>query len=72
MTIHEPKDSLVTRRVFQMDDKAQGPACRFMIMVGQFKRKGMRNIYLTRSYDQDLDPVCIRDRLVLILIELYM
>ena len=23
MTIHEPEDSLVTRRMFQMDDKAQ-------------------------------------------------
>ena len=41
-------------------------------MVGRFKRKGMRNIYLTRSYDQDLYPVCIKDRLVLILIGLYM
>ena len=49
MTIHEPEDSLVTRRVFQMDDRAQGPAGRFMLMVGWFKRKGMRNIYLTRS-----------------------
>ena len=49
MTIHEPEDSLVTRRVFQMDDKAQGPAGQFMLMVGRFKRKGMRNIYLTRS-----------------------
>ena len=46
MTIHEPEDSLVTRRVFQMDDKAQGPAGRFMLMVGRFKRKGMRNIIL--------------------------
>ena len=46
MTIHEPEDSFVTRRVFQMDDKAQGPAGRFMLMVGRFKRKGMRNIIL--------------------------
>ena len=44
MTIHEPEDSLMNRRVFQMDDKAQGPAGRFMLMVGRFKRKGMRNI----------------------------
>ena len=72
MTIHEPEDSLVTRRVFQMHDKAQGPVGRFRLMVGQFKRKGMRNICLTRSYDQDLYPICIRDRLVLILIGLYM
>ena len=50
--------------------KAQKAGSR--LMVGRFKRKGMRNIYLTRSYDQDLYPVCIRDRLVLILVGLYM
>ena len=49
MKIHEPEDSLMTWRVFQMDDKAQGPAGRFMLVVGWFKRKDMRNIYLTRS-----------------------
>ena len=49
MTIHEPEDSLVNRHVFQMDDKAQGPAGQFMLVVDRFKRKGMRNIYLTRS-----------------------
>ena len=49
MTIHESEDSLVTWRVFRTDDKAQGPEGRFMLMVGWFKRKGMRNIFLTRS-----------------------
>ena len=49
MTIHEPEDSLVTRRVFQMDDKAQGLAGRFRLMVGRFKRKGVRNIYLYKE-----------------------
>ena len=45
----EHYDSLVTRQAGQTDDKAQGPEGRFMLMVGRFKRKGMRNIYLTRS-----------------------
>ena len=45
----EHYDSLVTRWAGQIDDKAQGPEGRFMLMVGRFKRKGMRNIYLTRS-----------------------
>ena len=49
MTIHEPEDSLVTRRVFRTDDKVQGPACRFMLMVDRFKRKGMRNIILQEA-----------------------
>ena len=39
MTIHEPEASLVTRRVFQMDDKAQGPAGRFMLMVNRRRVK---------------------------------
>ena len=42
-------DSLVTRQAGQTDDKAQGPEGRFMLMVGRFKRKGVKNIYLTRS-----------------------
>ena len=33
----------------QTDDMAQGPEGRFIFLVGKFKRKGMRNIYLTRS-----------------------
>ena len=45
----EHYDSLVTRRAGQTDDKAQGPEGRFMLMAGRFKRKGVRNIYLTRS-----------------------
>ena len=60
MTIHEPEDSLVTQRVFHMDDKAQGLAVRFMLMVVQFKKKGVRNISLTRNQDPDLYPACIR------------
>ena len=72
MMIYEPEDSLVTQRAGQTDDKAQGPEGRFMLMVGRFKGKGVRNICLTRSYDLDLYPVCIRDRLDLILIGLYM
>ena len=50
--------------------KAQTAGSR--LTVGRFKRKDMRNIYLTRSYDKDLYPVCNRDRLVIILIGLYM
>ena len=42
------------------------------LMVGRFKRKGVKNIILQGVKDQDLYPVCIRDRLVLILIGLYM
>ena len=41
-------------------------------MVGQFKRKGVRNITLQGVKDPDLYPVCIRDRLVLILVGLHM
>ena len=44
MTIHEPEDSLVTQRAFQMHDKAQGLEGRFMLMVVRFKRKGTKNI----------------------------
>ena len=60
MMIHEPEDSLETQCVFQMDDKAQGPAGRFMLMVGRFKRKGMRNIFLKRKQDPNLYLACIR------------
>ena len=42
----ERYDTLVTRRTGQMNDKAQGPEGRFMLMVGRFKRKGMRNFPL--------------------------
>ena len=45
----EHYDSLVTWQAGHTDDKAQGPEGRFMLMVGRFKRKGVRNIYLTRS-----------------------
>ena len=31
-----------------------------MLMVGRFKRKGVKTISLTRSQDPDLYPVCIR------------
>ena len=55
-----------------MDDKAQGPEGRLMLMVGRFKRKGKKDIFLTRRQDPDLYPVYIRDRLVLILIGLHM
>ena len=54
MTIHEPEDSLVTRWVFQMDDKAQGPEGRLTFMMGRLKKKGMTNISFTRKQDPDL------------------
>ena len=55
MTIHEPEDSLVTRRVFQMHDKAQGPAGRFRLMVGRFKRKGMRKTWTCIRFVLEID-----------------
>ena len=46
-------DSLVIRQAGQRSDKTRWPVWRFMkagsTIVGRFKRKGMRNIYLTRS-----------------------
>ena len=51
MTIHEPEDSLVTRRVFQMDDEAQGTEGRFTFNGGPVYEENTRNIPLQRKQD---------------------
>ena len=57
---------LVTRRVGQTIDKTQRPRRRlvgrpaYYVLVGRLKRKGVRNIFLTRKQDPELYPACIR------------
>ena len=74
MTIHEPEDSLVTRRVFQMDDKAQGarPRRPAHVMVGRFTRKGVRTFILQGVKTWTCIRFVLEGRLVLVLIGLHM
>ena len=65
LAAHWSDDSRAWRLTNGLDggsDRGLGPRPRRAahVMVGRLKRKGMRNISLTRKQDPDLYPVCIK------------